>query len=503
MRVPLRSSFSTLRMKIAFIVVVASMLTTGAFLLQAHRTGYSLLEDVGEAKAYSVAGFGKALLEHLMLEGKSRRVHDVLTTATSFPQIRDALILRQDGTIAIRARTHQPAQRFDLADFHASRNDTINRYMTVTEDGVPYAYILSAIEKNSACYRCHTNRESIRGYFVVKIATDDLQSIAQEHRSTNIVMTILSFGGLAGVTFLALSWVVVFPIRKLHSHIKHVERQIILPERGEHLSLPTIAEQRKKDEIGDLSRAFNGLVKRLNEANTKLQALHLAQLEKADRIATVGEMAASLAHEIKNPVAGVLGALQVFDSETAENDPRKELLGEMMTQLNRINQAVNDLLSYARPTFPVYSRININDVIEKTVLLISQQLTGKTIDITLNLTATHGEIIADMKMMQQLFWNLASNGLQAMGTSGTLTCSTSREDSVVTIEIRDTGPGIPPENLERVFQPFFTTKHKGTGLGLAICKRIVEQHRGTIEIASLPGKGTTVIVTLPTKDTIS
>ncbi|MEK9137487.1 MAG: histidine kinase dimerization/phospho-acceptor domain-containing protein, partial [Bacteroidota bacterium] len=330
---------------------------------------------------------------------------------------------------------------FDLKDFDIEPGKHEDRFLSVREKGTMYEYILSPIEKKQACYRCHANLESIRGYFVVKVATSDLEAIALEHRTTNILMTIFSFGGVAGATFVALTWLVILPVRKLHSHIEHVEQQIGQLESGEQTVFPTLPAQHTKDEVADLSRAFNDLIRRLNDANDSLFRMHRGQLQEADRIATAGEMAASLAHEIKNPLAGVLGALQVFDSETREDDQRKELLAEMMSQLERINHAVNDLLSYARPTPPVFAELDINEMIKKTVFLLSQQLKDKALDIKLSPLNGNPIVAADQKMMQQLLWNISLNGLQAMGHSGTLTIRTSRENASLKIEVHDTGSG--------------------------------------------------------------
>jgi signal transduction histidine kinase len=142
----------------------------------------------------------------------------------------------------------------------------------------------------------------------------------------------------------------------------------------------------------------------------------------------------------------------------------------------------------------------VNYLVDRTVLLLSQQPRDKAIGIKLKMLDDDLAILADKKMMQQVLWNIALNGIQAMGDSGTLTLLTSRDDGSVKIEIRDTGKGIPAEALCHVFEPFFTTKHKGTGLGLAIAKRIIEQHGGTIRLVSEVGKGTAVSILIPMRN---
>jgi signal transduction histidine kinase len=258
-----------------------------------------------------------------------------------------------------------------------------------------------------------------------------------------------------------------------------------------------IRESKRNDEISDLEKAFNKLINRLNESKAKQNEMHQNQLEQADRMFTVGEMAASLAHEIKNPISGVIGALQIFDSETQSGDAKKEIIGEMMSLLQRVNNAVNDLLSYARPKPPVFETIEVKSLIDKTLSLIIPLQPEKKINYNVVLGDELLIICADRNQLQQVLFNLMLNALQAMNSEGTLNILVKKKENSVEIEVIDNGQGIKPETLPFLFKPFFTTKHKGTGLGLAISKKIIEQHNGSIEITSELGQGTKVRISLP------
>jgi hypothetical protein len=262
-----------------------------------------------------------------------------------------------------------------------------------------------------------------------------------------------------------------------------------------------LAVPQQKDEISDLIETFNKLISRLNEAYGRLHDVHEQQLEHADRLSTTGEMAASIAHEIRNPIAGVLGALQVMLDELAGDDPRKEILEEMKIQIERVNYAVTDLLSYARPTAPVLEDVSLQDVINKTSTMLSRQMHDKNIAIIHSMELRPVMMRGDRKQLQQVLWNIMLNGMQAMETNGTMTVSLSEQDGWAEIQVSDTGKGIPVDQMEKIFKPFFTTKHKGTGLGMTISKRIVEQHDGTLKIASTGADGTMVSIRLPLKPT--
>jgi len=181
-----------------------------------------------------------------------------------------------------------------------------------------------------------------------------------------------------------------------------------------------------------------------------------------------------------------------------ENDERQEIFAEMKLQLERMNHAVNDLLAYARPTPPHFEEVSLRPMIEKTLALLRCQTDSQGITIRTLFPGDNVVLDADGKQLQQVLWNIMLNGLQAMNQEGTLTVATRAQNEQVEIVVRDTGKGIPPEQIGKIFHPFFTTRHRGTGLGMTISRGIVEHHRGSIDVASDVGKGTTVRIVLPT-----
>jgi len=497
-----RGVISTIGAKTAIALIAISFLSASIYIYAAYRTGYKLIQTEYRSKARMVAMFGKNLLEHLMLEGRKDKLANVMNAMLENTQIREILILKPDGSIFIGAGVHPQKQRFDMNQFSGKEDARGNRFLSVVMDNHSYEYILSPIFAKAECRSCHEDSGNRLGYFVAKVHSDQLRTISKEHGKTNVLLIVVAFGGLTIVAFIALVLLVVRPITRLHSHIEHVKYQLKPIEEGRNVELPLIPEPGAEDEIADLTRAVNDLISQLNKTNSKLINLTQQQLEKADRIATVGEMAASLAHEIKNPIAGVLGALQVFDAEAEENDPQKEIISEMMRQMERVNTTVNDLLSYARPSSPSFEEIDLREIIERTLFLLSKQDIGKNVNAELRCADEAITITADKKQMQQLLWNIMLNAVQAMKGEGSLRVTVGRDQDNVSIEIEDSGGGIPPDALEKLFEPFFTTKHKGTGLGLAISKRIVEQHHGSITYESEMDKGTKVRIILPLEQNV-
>ena len=230
------------------------------------------------------------------------------------------------------------------------------------------------------------------------------------------------------------------------------------------------------------------------------------RMKERDRLAALGEMAAGLAHEIRNPLGAIKGAAQLLvgpdGRPIGDTSESVEFIGIIVDEVNRLNRVVSQFLDYARPYKGELSEIDVGEVVKKTLALLEQEAAGK---VAIDATFAEGlpQVRADAEQLRQVFLNLGLNAIQAMTDGGRLSVSTAKRPgrrgapASVEIRFRDTGPGIPRERLRNLFIPFFTTKEKGTGLGLPISQRIVTQHGGTIEVRSEPGKGSTFTVLLP------
>lgn len=483
--------------KIVILVLGTLLVFSACFAVFAHISGFRMLEKQAQAKADGISEFGRGILEHLMVEGKRSKLKNVLKSAIISPQINDVMILDKDGKIAIRAREKDIDKKFTLGNLSDVSKISIKSFFPAIENGKHYRYAISPIFNKQQCYSCHPSEDKILGFYVVKASMDDLLKVAMEHRFLNILLTLLIVISVGVTMLLALYLIVIKPIRRLEQNINNIGKAVSSSGFYDDMQFSQLEESKRNDEISDLQKAFNKLIKRLNESKIKLNEMHQNQLEQADRMFTTGEMAASLAHEIKNPISGVIGALQIFDAEIKSSDSKKEIILEMMSQLQRINNTINDLLSYARPKPPVFETLEVKSLIDKTLSFITPSQQKKKINYNVILENEFLTIPADRNQLQQVLFNLMLNSLQAMETEGTLEIIVKKKEPNVEIEIIDDGQGIKPETLPLLFKPFFTTKHKGSGLGLAISKRIIEQHNGKIQITSEPAKGTKVKISLP------
>jgi signal transduction histidine kinase len=253
----------------------------------------------------------------------------------------------------------------------------------------------------------------------------------------------------------------------------------------------------RNDEIGDLGRDFNDMVRQLRESREEIQHLHRTQMSRAEHLATLGELAAGLAHEIRNPLAGIAGVIEIVGRDLPEQSPAREVLADVRDEVQRINKIMNELLETARPK-PLNLQVgDLNATIEHAVMFAREQAKQRNVEVVFVRNEKLPKIEHDSSQINQVLLNLILNGVQAIENGGTVSIELHRDGDSADISVADTGKGISPEVLPNIFRPFFTTKGQGTGLGLPLARRMVEDHGGRIDVASTPGKGTRFTVHLP------
>lgn len=242
------------------------------------------------------------------------------------------------------------------------------------------------------------------------------------------------------------------------------------------------------------------------------------QVERMDRLATLGELATGIAHEVRNPLGGIKTAAQVLEESFEEHDRRIELVSRIVREIDRVNNLLTDFFKFAKPIKPSRDYCDVESIIDGIYLLLAAQMNTRGIRFKEEFSGVIPKIFADVHQIEQVFMNIMLNAIQAMPNGGDLNVkvyTTTLGDQgghhpwseetfdkklpFVAVDISDTGSGIPRENLERIFNPFFTTKSEGMGLGLSICTRLVAENNGNIFVDSEPGRGSRFTVILPTR----
>jgi len=255
----------------------------------------------------------------------------------------------------------------------------------------------------------------------------------------------------------------------------------------------------RNDEIGDLGRDFNDMVQQLKSSREEIQNLHHNQMSRAEHFATLGELAAGLAHEIRNPLAGIAGVLETVGRDLPENSAAREVMADAKQEAVQINRILTDLLETARPRAPQFRPADLVATAEHAVGFARQQAITKRITIELEAKHELPPVEHDPTQINQVLLNLLLNAVQSMDKPGTIRVSldADQENEFAVITVADEGRGIAPQHINSIFRPFFTTKGHGTGLGLSLAKRTIEAHGGKIEVSSEVGEGTRFVAFLP------
>jgi signal transduction histidine kinase len=256
--------------------------------------------------------------------------------------------------------------------------------------------------------------------------------------------------------------------------------------------------EKERKARAELSVAY----RELSEYDQRLKETQ-EQLIQAEKLTSLGQLAASIAHEINNPLSGVLAYTQLLARKVKSDKLSKEVaidyLSKMESELTRSTRLVLNLLDFARQSLPTMKEVDINHVIDRAFDLAAHSAELQHVQVVKDLAPSLPKVMADADQLQQVCTNLILNAIQAMPGGGRLTLRTSVDNGQLKMEVQDTGCGIPPENMRKLFTPFFSTKPevKGVGLGLAVAYGIIQRHRGRIEVQSKEGEGTTFTIYLP------
>ncbi len=424
-------------------------------------------------------------VSNVMLSGQPQAVPQLLESLVSHrSDLLSASLIAPGGQVSISSSPGYVGAR------PWGRPDRFADTTVVTEPGGAenqYAVIQPIVSLNS-CNRCHEGTAPVRGWLELRFSRDPVQEAKKELAGTLALAASVALVALLAILLWLLGREAVGPLRRLVSAM----RRAAAGERG------VVADEGRADELGVAARGFDTTLAALRRSQAELEAFYLERMARADRFAAVGEVATGLAHEIKNPLAGLSGALELLAEDLARHPRHAEVVGEMRHQVQRLTHTMESLLSFARPPKARLRSTDVNHTLEKVLFLIRQQSRGTLVEIEAALGAELPQVLADPAQLEQVFLNLCLNAVQAMaGRAGLLRVSSRPgESGLVIVEVADTGPGIPGDLREQLFKPFFTTKREGNGLGLAISARIVAEHGGHIGYRCPPEGGTIFTVTL-------
>jgi signal transduction histidine kinase len=460
------------------------------------------IERLTQEKAKIVSEFIEKNVIRAMEKGRHFEIHRVLQNFKTYKGIWKIHVFRPDGTIMATTYEGELNKKVENVDFYLK-----NRYFEKEEVLQNNAgkivheavyYYVNPIQNRPECFQCHDKKNQVIGVLVVAESMREMHDMIYKVQIHSIILAIITIAFLSFVLgFLFLRFINV-PIKKLTETMKKAEEG----------DLSVRVNVKSRDEMGRLAENLNIMIEKLNLAKQEAEQYHQELIQRADRMASIGELASGIAHEIRNPLAGIQGAIQIMAEGFPKEDPRTQVTDEIQKQIYKLERLVKDLLNFAKPVPKNYLPIDINQLVDKVLsFFMTQRGRSEDFKIEKRFVSSLPKTMIDPSSMEQAFLNIILNAQKAMPKGGTFTVSTvalpqrkddGKEVQEVQIVFEDTGVGITGENLPKIFNPFFSTRSDGTGLGLSITKNIVEQQGGKIEVKSQVNVGTKFIITLPT-----
>ncbi len=397
------------------------------------------------------------------------------------------------------------------------RLDTPDRARIFSSSSHRILGMITPIYNEPDCYtaQCHAHRpeQKVLGVFDVSLSLETTDRRMEQIRKKSILF--------AGITIFAVSLIIILIIRRQVYHpVKALVKATTSVAAGDFDYAISI---KSRDEVGKLSESFEIMTHRLKKADDHIKELIKTledkveertselksaqfQLVQSEKLASIGKLSATIAHEINNPLNGILTYAKLIerrlwsDAFTTDEIPKlSSYLAVMVREIQRCSSIVRNLLDFARQRQPsLRSDVDVNVLLEETATLMANQFALQQKEFRPHLSQLP-PITADPMLLRQVFFNIIMNSTEALKEGGKIDVETyflEKEDMVM-VRIKDDGVGIGPDNLSRIFDPFFTTKEKGTGLGLSVVYGIITSHHGTLNVESTPGQGTTVTIKLP------
>lgn len=514
---------NSLKSKILLIVIIAVFVIEGIFLYLNIRSLSRQILQKTEEEAFNLSETIRLSIRYAMIKDRRDEYQRIIDDVAKRKGIVEVRIFNKQGMITVssdRSKVGTIVDKKAEACYGCHKEDEAK--VLLPSDSKTRIYhtekqsllgLINPIYNESSCYPCHPKSLNVLGVLDTTISLEDFEKEKGQIYNRMILSGIISVIIMSFLLSLLLTRFVNRPIEKLLTATRDAARG----------NLDMKVEIDSHDELGELAQSFNHMIselkrsrnaieewtqtleQRVKERTKELQQVQ-DQLIRAGKMAALGELAAGVAHEINNPLTGVLTFSSLMLKKVDENHPWKKDLENIVQQTTRCRNIVRGLLDFARQRKPDKKQWDIHSLIERTLSLVENQAPFQNIQIVKEFKQDMPMILVDPDQIQQVFMNILINAADAMSKNGgILTIKTDIKDGMAEISFADTGCGMTKEQLSKLFTPFFTTKEpgKGTGLGLAISYSIIQNHNGDIEVESELGKGSIFRIKLPIEKTQS
>lgn len=481
----------SLRLKMILGIGAILLLVILVYSVIAFKLQVSHLQNLARREAELIAALAGRAVSQAMLEGKSDEVQALLEKIGSEPHLVKIRIVDPQGVILRSDRPEEVGNLLPRAQelFDEAMPEPIWDYEARTVG------IFRPILNRPLCYSCHPQDRPVIGFLNASVSFSGTTPELRRNLPLFMLPAILALVAAGAL----ISFFFAFGIGRRIDRLTRTMGQV---ESGD---LEARVPEDSRDELGRLGHGFNAMVGQLAETQRRLKDRHAEEIRRAEHLAALGKMAAGVAHEINNPLAGMQNCVRTLLKKAGDDTQGIQYLSMLQEGLGRIGRTVRQLLDFAHEAQPKMTRTEIVPLLRQCLALLEHELKVRKISSSLSVDPRLPALFADSQQLEQLFLNILMNAVEAMPDGGSLTLTAGsqqrRSGAFAEVRISDTGIGIGSDHLPRIFDPFFTTKEigQGTGLGLSVSYGIVKTHGGSIDVQSEVGKGSTVTVILPVR----
>ncbi len=469
-------------------LVLAAMAAVSFFAMRAMGEGVRL---VAEQRALYGLAYTRSRVEdveHVMMAVRAGSLQSVLERLGRSPDTEAVRILSTSGKVLYSSKRAEVGQMMPGHLPPLSPPADLQSASPTVEERPGLVHATGPVFNQSRCSPCHAQDREILAFVDVDISLRRQSAGMRTWGEMATAASALQFAFIAAGIALILGLIVVRPIRRLAESMSQVQ----------HGNLEVTAAPTGTSEIDGLVEGFNDMVARLRRARQVEEDAQRGQMARVEQLATLGEMAASLAHEIRNPLSGTKAAIDVLAGEEKAEEPRR-ILRHVSEELARVDGVVRQLLNFARPKAPVLAKADLRALLDDAVMLSRPRAAAQGASLEVLGGAGPLDVLADADMARQVIVNLLLNALQASEgvRDARIVLSAGARDGQAACSVRDNGPGVPADRADAIFRPFMTTKPRGTGLGLATSRRLIELQGGRLWLENPGAPGACFTFTLP------
>jgi len=462
----------------------------GIFSWQTYEINRRLVEEAKQQRVVLLAEIISNGLKTIMLDGKTKDEFQRFIEGLAAQDIVAVRIISENGKILSSTVPGEIGQGITILDLQARKHASSDTVFVHEHEGHKVYSIFIVLSNDWPCQRCHGAKDQVRAIVDLEVSHRSVETSIRNATGWTIFSAVCIFVIISAALYLLGRHHMQKPLYRLMSEIREIAGG----------NLKTRVSVPDAHEIGAIASAVNKIADEFLDARNKVIVHESREMSRMERMASIGEVAATVAHEIKNPLAGISGALQVMTEDIPDESPRKEICNEILAEIERLDRAVKDLVAYAKPQEINPVLTDLCAVIEKAVAAVSQEARLMHIEITF-LAADLPLIMVDPEQMANVVRDilLFQCGLLPDGGAISISGAVKEERGEVEILCSDTGDALTDDRIRNIFKPSFSTKHTVTGLSLAIVRNILESHGGRVRVTSEFGIGNCFHIIIPLK----